>query len=128
MRSRDVMGRTSCDRRELTPWAAGRKARRAEERGAASEIEGREIHLMANSGSPNQTQPGGPPKPKPLADLAKRVLEENRRFEVVLEDGQTWACKLVEWGQYDLLVETSEGLVLLPKHSIHHIVIERKEA
>jgi sRNA-binding regulator protein Hfq len=88
---------------------------------------------MANAGKPagSQDHPrpaGPPPKPKPPADLAKRVLEENRRFEAVLEDGERWACKLVEWGQYDLLVETTEGLVLLPKHSIHHIVVERRAA
>lgn len=75
-----------------------------------------------------QGSDGSQSQPKKQARLSdEAVLREVRYFDAVLLDGETLTCKLLQWGNYDLLVETDQGKILLPKHSIKYMVVERYE-
>ncbi|MGO0123597.1 hypothetical protein [Desulfothermobacter acidiphilus] len=53
------------------------------------------------------------------------VLREAKYFEVVLESGEKFKAKLLGINDYNLLLETEEARIFLPKHSIRYIVLER---
>lgn len=53
------------------------------------------------------------------------VLREAKYFEVVLESGERFRAKLLGINEYNLLLGTEEARILLPKHSIRYIVLER---
>ncbi|RDV80919.1 hypothetical protein DXX99_10185 [Ammonifex thiophilus] len=53
------------------------------------------------------------------------VLREAKYFEVVLESGERFKAKLLGINDYNLLLETEEARIFLPKHSIRYIVLER---
>ena len=75
-----------------------------------------------------QVSDGSQSQPKKQSRLSDElVLREARYFDAVLLDGEILACKLLQWGNYDLLVETDQGKILLPKHSIKYMVVERYE-
>ena len=62
---------------------------------------------------------GEPPKLKPAAELDRRTLQAAGTFDVVLRGGQTWRrVRLLEMDSWNLLLETEQGRVLLPKHSV----------
>ncbi|GMA66036.1 hypothetical protein [Alicyclobacillus fastidiosus] len=62
-----------------------------------------------------------------VKDIGSQPLMEAKYFDAVLLDGEVLSCKLLEYGQYDLLVETDAGRILLPKHSVKYFVLERYE-
>ena len=75
-----------------------------------------------------QSSDGSRPQSKKQAHLnGEAVLREARYFDAVLLDGEILTCKLLQWGAYDLFVETDQGKILLPKHSIKYMVVERYE-
>ena len=62
-----------------------------------------------------------------IREMGERSLKQAKYFDAILNDGETLNCKLLEYGQYDLLVETERGKILLPKHSVKYFVLERNE-
>ena len=71
-----------------------------------------------------------PTKPvsKPtIREMGERSLKQAKYFDAILNDGEILSCKLLDYGQYDLLVETEIGRILLPKHSVKYFVLERNE-
>ncbi|ACX53241.1 hypothetical protein Adeg_2164 (plasmid) [Ammonifex degensii KC4] len=53
------------------------------------------------------------------------VLREAKYFEVVLESGERFKAKLLGINEYNMLLETEEARIFLPKHSIRYVVLER---
>jgi len=44
---------------------------------------------------------------------------------VVLKSGERFKAKLLGINEYNMLLETEEARIFLPKHSIRYIVLER---
>ncbi|MFD1673517.1 hypothetical protein [Alicyclobacillus fodiniaquatilis] len=74
----------------------------------------------------DKTPPTKPKKPNPDT-MGELALKQAKYFDVVLTDGEIWNCKLLEYGRYDLLVETELGKILIPKHSIKYFIVEKNE-
>lgn len=52
-------------------------------------------------------------------DVSENHLSGAKYFTIILNDGEALSCKLIQYGMYELLVDTEEhGKLLLPKHSI----------
>ena len=73
------------------------------------------------------TQENKPTPKKTPQNMGEIALKQAKYFDVVLTDGETLNCKLLEYGQYDLLVETEMGKILLAKHAIKYCVLEKNE-
>ncbi len=56
--------------------------------------------------------------------LDYHLLQQEKYFTMVLIDDQHLDCKLMEVGQYELQVETEQGILLIPKHSIKYYILE----
>lgn len=83
--------------------------------------------MNPNVTRPQNTSAKSQPQRQNVQTMGEFVLKQTKYFEVVLNDGERWQCKLLDYGQYDLLVETERGKILLPKHSINYFVIEGVE-
>lgn len=61
-----------------------------------------------------------------FGELAQRVLQEARTFDIVLMSGERWTCRLRECGEQELLVETDSGTYLLPGHAILYVILSEE--
>ncbi len=67
-----------------------------------------------------------PPKPKALFNqLDTRLLRQAGTFTVLLRNGERWEeVKLLDMDTWSLLVQTGQGRVLLPKHSVDAYLLD----
>jgi hypothetical protein len=63
-------------------------------------------------------------EPEHSRALARRILEEHRSFGVQLVDGSRWRCRLLAYGDRELLVETNQGRYLLPWRSVLYLELD----
>ncbi len=70
--------------------------------------------------------PSIPPKPKALFNqLDTRLLRQAGTFTVLLRNGERWEkVKLLDMDTWSLLVQTDQGRVLLPKHSVDAYLLD----
>lgn len=64
---------------------------------------------------------------KPKDPELALLLAKNGYFDTVLLDGERLTCRLISWFRYSLHVETEEGRILLPKHSVKYFVLEETQ-
>lgn len=87
-----------------------------------------------------QQQPAGDgqQQPAPAKDSPRRestppflemdLLKATKYFEVVLNDGERLApARMLGYGQWHLHLDTELGRLLIPKHSIKYIILEKYE-
>jgi hypothetical protein len=58
--------------------------------------------------------------------MDQRVLRAAGSFDVLLRNGQTWShVRLLDMDAWNLLIETEQGRVLLPKHATDAYLLGR---
>ena len=61
-------------------------------------------------------------------DVGQTQLSLAKYFTIVLNDGEELSCKLLQYGMYELLIDTEKhGKLLLPKHSIKFYKLDQRE-
>lgn len=56
-------------------------------------------------------------------DWDVRVLKQTKYFTVVLSDGTELRAKFVAGNRFNLLLETENAVLLLPKHSLRYVIL-----
>ncbi|MGB9847080.1 MAG: hypothetical protein ACPLRH_06210 [Desulfotomaculales bacterium] len=71
-----------------------------------------------------QSQPQPKPKIQETEDWDARLLKEARYFTVVLLDGEKIKAKLLEINKYHMQLETENGILLVPKHTVKYFILK----
>jgi hypothetical protein len=81
-----------------------------------------DVKLQASSA----TSPRSRGAVDPRAGMDQRVLRAAGSFDVLLRNGQTWShVRLLDMDAWNLLIETEQGRVLLPKHATDAYLLGR---
>ncbi len=81
---------------------------------------------LTRTAQPTAPPPSIPSKPKALYNqLDTRLLRQAGTFTVLLRNGERWEkVQLLDMDTWSLLVQTSQGRVLLPKHSVDAYLLD----
>jgi len=99
---------------------AGEAARRAKTEGLA-------VGQRAKVPAAEVIRPVPAPVPavpqQPKGALDERTLREAVEFTIVFADDKGFKCKLLAADNYNLIVESNDRRMLIPKHSIKYVAL-----